>query len=118
MSFLLIFVFWQKIDGFLAVLKVTGGSFSPPSQKLPFSVTSVDGDSCLLYCASIDLGEKSPSDKCKGPQMTRSLSFEDSQTSRSRMRIPSKGCLQLVIFFNIFVLLQRYNLHPQSKPIL
>ncbi|CAA7400520.1 unnamed protein product [Spirodela intermedia] len=87
----------QKIDGFLAVLKVTGGNFSPPSQKLPFSVTSVDGDSCLLYCASIDLEEKSPSDKCKGPQMTRSLSFEDSHTSRARMRIPVRGCIQLVL---------------------
>ncbi|KAF3771965.1 hypothetical protein EJ110_NYTH58808 [Nymphaea thermarum] len=50
----------QKIDGFLAVLSVTGGSFSPPSQKLPFSVTSVDGDSCLLYYASIDLVLSNP----------------------------------------------------------
>ncbi|CAA6664005.1 unnamed protein product [Spirodela intermedia] len=81
--------------GFHACFKSHWGNFSPPSQKLPFSVTSVDGDSCLLYCASIDLEEKSPSDKCKGPQMTRSLSFEDSHTSRARMRIPVRGCIQL-----------------------
>ncbi|KAJ6751399.1 hypothetical protein OIU85_001885 [Salix viminalis] len=30
----------QRIDGFLAVLSITGGNFSPQSQKLPFSVTS------------------------------------------------------------------------------
>ncbi|KAM7497447.1 hypothetical protein LguiA_021861 [Lonicera macranthoides] len=32
----------QKIDGFLAVLNITGGNFSPHPQKLPFAVTSVD----------------------------------------------------------------------------
>ena len=45
----------QKIDGFLAVLSIVGGSFSLQSQKLPFSVSSVDGDCSLLYFASIDL---------------------------------------------------------------
>ncbi|XP_078440901.1 uncharacterized protein LOC144710927 isoform X2 [Wolffia australiana] len=72
----------QKIDGFLAVLKVNGGNFCPPAQKLPFSVTSVDGDSCLLYRASIDLEEKSAAEKLKDPQSPR-------------MRIPAKGCIQL-----------------------
>ncbi|XP_031489991.1 uncharacterized protein LOC116257413 isoform X1 [Nymphaea colorata] len=85
----------QKIDGFLAVLSVTGGSFSPPSQKLPFSVTSVDGDSCLLYYASIDLA--SNGNKCKGPQMRRSLSTMDYLSSKSRTRIPMKGRIQLVL---------------------
>ncbi|KAK9120170.1 hypothetical protein Scep_018263 [Stephania cephalantha] len=83
----------QTIDGFLAVLNVTGGSFSPASQKLPFSVTSVDGDSYLLYYASIDLdGNKRKSQKLK-----RSLSNDDSPTVKSRLRIPMKGCIQLVL---------------------
>ncbi|CAN6472212.1 unnamed protein product [Victoria cruziana] len=85
----------QKIDGFLAVLSVTGGSFSPPSQKLPFSVTSVDGDSCLLYFASIDLA--GDGNKCKGPQMRRSLSSMDYLSSKNRTRIPMKGRIQLVL---------------------
>ncbi|MQL97024.1 hypothetical protein Taro_029708 [Colocasia esculenta] len=87
----------QRIDGFLAVLRVTGGSFSPPSQKLPFSVTSVDGDSYLLYYASIDLAGNAPSSKCERPKMTKSLSNEDPCTSRTRLRIPMKGCIQLVL---------------------
>ena len=56
--------FWHlyvyRIDGFLAgflaVLSITRGNFSPQSQKLSFSVTRVDGDCFLLYYASIDLG--------------------------------------------------------------
>ncbi|KAL5717422.1 hypothetical protein ACHQM5_010424 [Ranunculus cassubicifolius] len=85
----------QRIDGFLAVLNVTGGNFSPASQKLPFSVTSVDGDSCLLYYASIDLSGNSASSKCK--VLKRSLSNDDSLASKSRLRIPLKGCIQLVL---------------------
>ncbi|KAK9108563.1 hypothetical protein Syun_024574 [Stephania yunnanensis] len=84
----------QTIDGFLAVLNVTGGSFSPASQKLPFSVTSVDGDSYLLYYASIDLD----GNKCKSQKLKRSLSNDDSPTVKSRLRIPMKGCIQLVAF--------------------
>ncbi|KAM7493091.1 hypothetical protein LguiB_027700 [Lonicera macranthoides] len=38
----------QKIDGFLVVLNITGGNFSPHPQKLPFAVTSVDGDKSHL----------------------------------------------------------------------
>ncbi|KAK9117639.1 hypothetical protein Sjap_016586 [Stephania japonica] len=83
----------QTIDGFLAVLKVTGGSFSPPSQKLPFAVTSVDGDSYLLYYASIDL----EGNKCKSQKLKRSLSNDDSPNVKSRLRIPMKGCIQLVL---------------------
>ncbi|KAJ0973576.1 hypothetical protein J5N97_021535 [Dioscorea zingiberensis] len=87
----------QKIDGFLAVLNVTGGNFSPPSQKLPFAVTSVDGDNYLLYYASIDLAGSLPSNKCKGPKLRRSLSNNDSRAARSRLRIPMKGRIQLVV---------------------
>ncbi|OVA09632.1 protein of unknown function DUF4210 [Macleaya cordata] len=87
----------QSIDGFLAVLNVTGGSFSPPSQKLPFSVTSVHGDSYLLYYASVDLAGNLPSNKCKGSKLKRSLSNNDSQAVKSRLRIPMKGRIQLVL---------------------
>ncbi|EPS70867.1 hypothetical protein M569_03892, partial [Genlisea aurea] len=73
----------QKIDGFLAVLKITGGKFSPNPQKLPFAVTSVDGDNCLLYYSSIDLS---------GIQrLNRNVSIDGG------LRIPMKGQLQLVL---------------------
>ena len=85
----------QKIDGFLAVLSVTRGSFSPKSQKLPFSVTSVNGDSYLLYYASIDLAGKSVAGN-DGPKFQRSLSCDDQQSVKSRLRIPMKGRIQLV----------------------
>ncbi|KAH7578528.1 hypothetical protein JRO89_XS01G0393900 [Xanthoceras sorbifolium] len=87
----------QKIDGFLAVLNVTGGNFSPKSQKLPFAVNSVDGDNYLLYYSSINLAGHLPSDKCRGPKMKRSLSIDDAQGDRSRLRIPMKGRIQLVL---------------------
>ncbi|KAJ6748349.1 MEIOSIS CHROMOSOME SEGREGATION FAMILY PROTEIN [Salix purpurea] len=48
----------QRIDGFLAVLNITGGNFSPKTQKLPFTVTSMDGNSYLLYYASIGLARE------------------------------------------------------------
>ncbi|KAF3786987.1 FAM214B protein [Nymphaea thermarum] len=86
----------QKIDGFLAVLSVAGGSFSPLVQKLPFSVTSIDVDNCLLYYASINLGGNALRNICKGPKMKRSLS-KVSFWSRSRLRIPAKGKIQLVL---------------------
>ncbi|KAI3407998.1 DUF4210 domain-containing protein, partial [Psidium guajava] len=87
----------QKIDGFLAVLSIVGGSFSPQSQKLPFSVSSVDGDCSLLYFASIDLGGSSSSNKCVGQKSGKGLSCDDSQTVKSRLRIPMKGRIQLVL---------------------
>ncbi|KAJ6302292.1 hypothetical protein OIU77_016389 [Salix suchowensis] len=87
----------QRIDGFLAVLSITGGNFSPQSQKLPFSVTSVDGDCYLLYYASIDLSRNSSSNKCRGQKFKRCLSNDDSQIVRSRLHIPMKGRIQLVI---------------------
>ncbi|CAK9176202.1 unnamed protein product [Ilex paraguariensis] len=87
----------QKIDGFLAVLNITGGNFSPHPQKLPFSVTSLDGDNYLLYYSSIDLPGNLPSNKCKGSKMKRSLSIDDSQVEKSRLRIPMKGRIQLVL---------------------
>ncbi|KDP22560.1 hypothetical protein JCGZ_26391 [Jatropha curcas] len=90
----------QKIEGFLAVLNVTGGNFTPQSQKLPFAVTSVDGDNYLLYYSSIDLAGHFPPNKCSGPsgtKMRRSLSIDDSQPEKSRLRIPMKGRIQLVL---------------------
>ncbi|KAJ4974846.1 hypothetical protein NE237_008020 [Protea cynaroides] len=87
----------QRIDGFLAVVNVTGGSFSPPSLKLPFAVTSVDGDNYPLYYASMDLVGNFPSNKCRGPKLKRSLSNNDSRAAKSRMRIPMKGRIQLVL---------------------
>ncbi|EEF49382.1 conserved hypothetical protein [Ricinus communis] len=88
--------FTQRIDGFLAVLSITGGNFSPQSQKLPFSVTSVDGDCYLLYYASIDLAGNL-SNKHRGQKSKRGPSNDDSQTIRSRFRIPMKGRVQLVL---------------------
>lgn len=87
----------QKIDGFLAVLNITGGSFSPHPQKLPFAVTSVDGDNFLLYYSSIDLAGQLPSNKQKSQKMKRSLSIDDPQVERSRLRVPMKGRIQLVL---------------------
>ncbi|MBA0572063.1 hypothetical protein Golob_002427, partial [Gossypium lobatum] len=87
----------QRIDGFLAVLSITGGAFSPQSQKLPFSVTSVDGDCFLLYYASIDLSRNSSSNKCRDQKQKRGLSIDESQPVRSRLRIPMKGRIQLVL---------------------
>lgn len=87
----------QRIGGFLAVLNVTGGNFSPKSQKLPFAVNSVDGDNYLLYYSSIYLAGHSPSNKCRGPKLKRSLSTDDSQAEKRRLHIPMKGRIQLVI---------------------
>ena len=85
----------QRIDGFLAVLSITGGSFSPKSQKLPFAVTSVDGDNYLLYYASIDLG-RTPSNGYRDQNLKRVLTDDDSQGAKNRLRIPVKGRIQLV----------------------
>ncbi|XP_061352393.1 uncharacterized protein LOC133297298 [Gastrolobium bilobum] len=87
----------KKIDGFLAVLSITGGNFSPKSQKLPFSVTSVDGDCYLLYYASIDLAGNSSSNKFRGHLLKRGLRNDDLQNVKSRLRIPMKGRIQLVL---------------------
>ncbi|XP_021760119.1 uncharacterized protein LOC110724937 [Chenopodium quinoa] len=88
---------YQKLDGFLAVLSVTGGNFSPKSQKLPFSVTSVDGDSYLLYYASIDLPSRAASGGIYGHKFQRSLSNNDARVDKNRLRIPMKGRIQLVL---------------------
>ncbi|XP_019052496.1 PREDICTED: uncharacterized protein LOC104592792 isoform X2 [Nelumbo nucifera] len=87
----------QRIDGFLAVLNVTGGSFSPPSQKLPFAVTSVEGDNYLLYYASIDLAGSMQSNKCRSPKMNRSFGIDGSHAIKTRLHIPMKGRIQLVL---------------------
>ncbi|XVE84210.1 hypothetical protein DITRI_Ditri16bG0152000 [Diplodiscus trichospermus] len=89
--------FCQRIDGFLAVLSITGGTFSPQSQKLPFSVSSVDGDCFLLYYASIDLSRNSASNKCRDQKLKRGLGNDELQPVRSRLRIPMKGRIQLVV---------------------
>lgn len=80
------------------MLNVTGGSFSPQSQKLPFSVISVDDNNSLLYYASIDIAGALTSNKGTGPKLTRSLS-QESGVVKSRLRIPMKGCIQLVLVF-------------------
>ncbi|KXG25505.1 hypothetical protein SORBI_3007G190000 [Sorghum bicolor] len=87
----------QTLDGFLAVLNVTGGSFFPTTQKLPFSVTSIDDDSSLLYYSSIDLAGRLSSNNSKSPKLQRSYSNNDSRSAKSRLRIPVKGRIQLVV---------------------
>ncbi|XP_048422498.1 uncharacterized protein LOC125469324 isoform X1 [Pyrus x bretschneideri] len=87
----------QRIDGFLAVLNVTGGSFSPKTQKLPFAVTSVDGDNYLLYYSSIGLAGSTTPNNYGSPRMKRSLSMDDSRADKNRLRIPMKGRIQLVL---------------------
>ncbi|KAG2678454.1 hypothetical protein I3760_11G002300 [Carya illinoinensis] len=89
--------FSQRIDGFLAIMNVTGGKFSPKSQKLPFAVTSVDGDNCLLYYSTICLTMNIAANKCRGIQMKRNLSNDESQADKSRLCIPMKGRKQLVL---------------------
>ncbi|KAF5770067.1 hypothetical protein HanRHA438_Chr14g0666261 [Helianthus annuus] len=84
----------KKIDGFMAVLSVNGGSFSPKARKLPFAVTSVDGDNYLLYHASIDLAGNSSSSNLRSQIRFQN---DDSQSSKSRLRIPMKGRIQLVL---------------------
>ncbi|XP_047047169.1 uncharacterized protein LOC124652197 isoform X1 [Lolium rigidum] len=88
----------QNIDGFLAVLNVTGGNFSPPSQKLPFAVTSIDEDSSLLYYSSINLAGRLPTNSnSKSPKLKRSSNSNDSRSAKSRLHIPVKGRIQLVV---------------------
>jgi len=89
----------QKIEGFLAMLNVTGGNFSPQSQKIPFSVTSVDGDKYLLYYSSINLLGKLLSSKARVAKFQRTLSMDESRTGKPRIRIPMKGRIQLVIHY-------------------
>ncbi|XP_057423184.1 uncharacterized protein LOC130717062 isoform X3 [Lotus japonicus] len=86
----------QKIEGFLAVLNVTGGNFSPQSQKVPFGVSSVQGDKYLLYYSSINLSGKLSS-KSRVSKFQRTLSMDESRSEKSRIRIPMKGRIQLNI---------------------
>ncbi|KAJ8421983.1 hypothetical protein Cgig2_003616 [Carnegiea gigantea] len=87
----------KKIDGFLAVLSLTGGSFSPKARKLPFTVTSLDGDYYLLYYSSIDLAGYLPTGKSGSLKMKRTLSADKSSAEHSLWRIPMKGRIQLVV---------------------
>ncbi|KAL0377255.1 UNVERIFIED_CONTAM: hypothetical protein Sradi_3031000 [Sesamum radiatum] len=89
--------FSQKIDGFLAVVSITGGNFSPKAQKLPFGVNSVDGESYLLYYASIDLAGNSRSSKYRGGNLKKIFDNNDPQNGKNRLRIPMKGRIQLVV---------------------
>lgn len=86
----------QRIKGFLAVLNVTGGNFSPKPQKLPFGVTSVDGDKYLYYYSTIDLPANMAASKDRGAKTKKNLSIDESQAEKSRLRIPMKGRIQLV----------------------
>lgn len=81
------------------MLSITGGNFSPKSQKLPFSVISVDEDCYLLYFASINLAGNSSPNKARGQQLKRAVSNDDSQIVKSRLRIPMKGRIQLVLTY-------------------
>ncbi|KAK6912931.1 Protein FAM214, C-terminal [Dillenia turbinata] len=87
----------KSIDGFLAVLNVTGGNFSPKPKKLPFAVSSVDGDSYLLYYASIDLAGELPSKFSRGQKMERDNLNNDTQTTKNCVHVPMKGRIQLVL---------------------
>ncbi|TKY73695.1 FAM214B protein [Spatholobus suberectus] len=87
----------QKIEGFLAMLNVTGGNFSPQSQKIPFAVTSVDGDKYLLYYSSINLSGKLLSSKSRVAKFQRTLSMDESRYEKTRLCIPMKGRIQLVL---------------------
>ncbi|KAL3526207.1 hypothetical protein ACH5RR_014579 [Cinchona calisaya] len=87
----------QRIDGFLAVLSISGGNFSPKAQKLPFGVFSVDGDSYLLYYASINLARNSSSNNSSGQNFKRGFGSDDSLSGKSRVHIPVKGRIQLVL---------------------
>ncbi|KAK9061647.1 hypothetical protein SSX86_018829 [Deinandra increscens subsp. villosa] len=87
----------KKIDGFLAVLSVNGGSFSPKARKLPFAVTSVDGDNYLLYHASIDLAGNSSLSNSRSQNRESCVQNDDYRSSKSRLRIPMKGRIQLIL---------------------
>lgn len=93
----------QKLDGFLALLSITGGSWSPPMQKLPFSVTCVDGESSLLYYASIDLAGNVMKKKIAGDRRRKNASLDDGSVTKSRFRIPVSGRVQLVSLFRKLV---------------
>nr|KJB11722.1 hypothetical protein B456_001G274300 [Gossypium raimondii] len=86
----------QRIVGFLAVLSITRGTFSPQSQKLTFPVTSMDGDCSLFYYASIDLSRNSSSNKCRDQKLKRGIGNDEQQASRSRLHIPMKGRIKLM----------------------
>ena len=79
------------------MLNVTDGNFSPPSQKLPFAVMSVDGDNSLLDYASIDIAGSLPPNKVKGLKLKRSLSNNESRAAKNHLCIPMKGRIQLVL---------------------
>lgn len=87
----------QRLEGFLALLSVTGGCWSPPLQKLPFSVTCVDVESLLLYYASIDLTGNATSMRYKGNKSRRNGFLEETSANKSRFRIPVRGRVQLVL---------------------
>jgi hypothetical protein len=88
------FSLMQKLDGFLSLLSITGGSWSPPLLKLPFSVTCFDG---LLYYASINLTGNSANKRGKANESTKDDLSNDASVCKNRFRIPVCGRVQLVI---------------------
>lgn len=56
----------------------------------------MDGDSYLLYYASIDIAGNSQSNKCRNQNPGRGL-VDDFLSSKKRFRIPVKGRIQLVL---------------------
>ncbi|KAJ7566893.1 hypothetical protein O6H91_02G123500 [Diphasiastrum complanatum] len=87
----------QSLDGFQALLSVSGGSWSPPVRKLPFSVTCVDGDNIQLYYASIDIAGDISCIKTKSNKHRSARYNEESQGIKRRYRIPVQGRVQLVL---------------------
>eukprot|EP00246_Nothoceros_aenigmaticus_P015062 TRINITY_DN6069_c0_g1_i1.p1 TRINITY_DN6069_c0_g1~~TRINITY_DN6069_c0_g1_i1.p1 ORF type:complete len:844 (-),score=127.74 TRINITY_DN6069_c0_g1_i1:1057-3588(-) len=87
----------QRIHGFLALMSVTGGSWSPPIKKLPFSVTCVDGDSSQLYYASIELTDVVTGSNSIDGKSRNTGNAETNRNAKSRYRIPNRGRIQLVL---------------------
>ncbi|KAH7427188.1 hypothetical protein KP509_10G033600 [Ceratopteris richardii] len=88
---------YQKLDGFLALLSITGGPWCLPVQKLPFSVTCVGEESSLLYYASIEFPETSRKNKAGSEKRRKNALAEDDSLRKNRLRIPVSGRVQLVL---------------------
>ncbi|GAQ85519.1 hypothetical protein KFL_002390110 [Klebsormidium nitens] len=87
---------FQRLDGFQALLSVSGGEWTPERQKLPFSVVCVDGTSSL-YCATIHFPSVPPGKA--SPRRNSSAGTEDNtgHGHHARLRVPPNGKVQLVL---------------------
>ena len=56
----------------------------------------MEGDNYLLYCSTIDLAANKAANKCRSTKMKRSPNIDEPQAEKSRLRIPMRGCIQLV----------------------